>query len=106
MPERLRPLPHKTRGKRIYKYQNLTGKKLTMEEKLWLLKEVDFQFGDRPGQNRTKKGLVRRYGLYKKFFARNWKTYKEYQVAKNRGRWQAASKPDQLSRVKSALAIA
>ena len=107
VPFRLRPMNLRTRsGTNQYEYLNLSGHELSNEETLWLLREADGKNSPRPDQNITKKGLVARYGLYRGFFAKNWRTYKAEGVAKDRGRWRVASRPSQLSSIKAELAAA
>ena len=77
VPFRLRPMNLRTRsGTNQYGYLNLSGHQLSNEEKLWLLREADGRNSPRSDQSITKKGLVARYGLYRGFFAKDWRTYK------------------------------
>lgn len=74
IPERLRPLRS---SRSDFRYNDLSGKTLSLEEKIWLFKEYDGENEVREDQIiGNKNQLMKRYGLYKYFFAKNYKSYK------------------------------
>jgi hypothetical protein len=60
-----------------YFYKNLNGITLTVDQKNWLCREVEKKNGERIDSIHTKIGLIKRYSLNRKFFDRNWKSYKK-----------------------------
>jgi len=84
-------------------YRDLRGVTLNPEEKTWLCQEVDGKNAVRYDMCRSKKGLIRRYGLYKNFFRHNWKSYTRYGVSMPKGGVPIGSAPDERCRVLSLL---
>ena len=78
IPSRLQPIVNNLRAGAVVTYQNLCNQPLTVDEKNWLCREVNGTSSDVEGQIRTKRGLVRRYGLYKNFFQKNLKHFNQF----------------------------
>jgi hypothetical protein len=83
IPEIFKPLAACTRSDDVRFNIIPKGYVMLPAEKEWLCKEADLNavVPIWPGQERRKKGLIRRYGLYKKWFEKNWPIY----INPNRG---------------------
>jgi hypothetical protein len=91
-----------TRDKNVY--QDLKNRVLSVEEKIWLCREVDGLNKEREDQIRSKKGLIRRYHLYKNFFTHNYKRYQAGSLS-TKGRLYGISN-DQIKIITDKIAIA
>lgn len=103
MPPRLRMKCYSDRQIKEPLYRNLKGVALTLEEKVWLCQEVDGKNAVRYDMRRTKKGLVKRYGLYKSFFKTNWKSYVRNGTVRPLGAPPIGSAPDERTSILTLL---
>lgn len=100
-PVRFQPLRS---NKGALRFQNLSGEKLTTCEKLWLCKEVESQNVATKWSIHTKKGLVKRYNLYKAFFQKNWESYKNGDIKPAAGPAPVSQK--YIGEIKDAIMVA
>jgi hypothetical protein len=69
-----------------FSYKNLSGKSFSFAEKEWLCREVLGRNEVRDDQDISKKGIIRRYGIYSSFFKKNLNNYLSGNMKANTGK--------------------
>lgn len=103
VPVRLRMKCYSDRQVKEPSYRDLRGVTLSPEEKTWLCQEVGCKNVARYNMCRSKKGLIRRYGLYKNFFTKNWKSYIKHGSTMSKGAPPIGSAPGERNRILTLL---